>query len=139
MPEHYVIAGLQLAGSILLIVGLGHTAFYRIFGWKEDLARISPHNATLFMTLHIGTTILLFAFGVFTIYFASQLSQPNEGASAICLALSLLWCWRLIWQIVYFTPPKIERSKVRLVGHYSLIAMFSILVIAYAAPLVARP
>ena len=138
MSEHYVIVGLQLAGSILLILGLGHTAFYRIFGWKDDLAKISSHNAILFMTLHIGTTILLFAFGVFTIYFSSQLSQANEGAAAICLALSVFWGWRLVWQIAYFTPPQKERSTMRLVAHCALIAMFGMLIVAYAAPLVAR-
>ena len=130
--------GLQLAGAISLIIGFGHTAFYRIFGWKSDFARISPLNVKILMTIHLATTILLFGLGILTIRFSSQLSQPTEIASAICLALSLFWGWRLIWQIIYFRPSKIEHDNKLLVLHYSLIVMFSLLALFYAAPLAAR-
>ncbi len=137
MSGHLVEGGLQLAGGISLIIGLGHTAFYRMFGWERELARISPLNAKILMTIHIATTILLLLLGVLTIRFSSQLSQHTEIASAICLALSLFWGWRLIWQVIYFKPSTIEHDKKLLMLHYSLITMFGVLAIAYAAPLIA--
>lgn len=130
--------GLQLAGGISLIIGLGHTAFYRMFGWKDDLARISPLNAKILMTIHIATTILLLFFGVLTIRFSSHLSQNTEVAPVICLALSIFWGWRFIWQVIYFRPSTIEHDSKLLILHYSLITMFGILAIAYAAPLIAN-
>jgi hypothetical protein len=132
-------SGLQLAGGISLIIFLGHTPFYRILRWKRDLAGISPLNARILMPIHIATTILLFSPGVLTIRYSSQLSQPTEIASAICFTLSLFWGWRLNWQIIYFKPSKIPHDNKLLFLHYSLIVMFSVLVIAYAAPLIARP
>lgn len=136
MAGNLVEGGLQLAGCISLAIGLGHTAFYRIFGWKRDLAKISPLNAKILMTIHIATTILILFLGVLTIRFSSHLSQNTEIASVICLTLSLFWGWRLIWQVIYFRPSTIEHDNKLLMLHYSLITMFGILVIAYAAPLI---
>lgn len=130
--------GLQLAGAISLIIGFGHIAFYRVFRWKGDFAKISPLNARIFMTLHIATIILLFGFGILTIRFSSQLAQPTEIASTICLLLSLFWSWRLIWQIVYFKPFKQERDNKLQFLRYTLIVMFSLLALFYAAPLMKR-
>jgi hypothetical protein len=135
MESSYPTYGLQVAGVISVIIGLGHTAFHRIFGWESDFQKITALNAKIFMTIHIATTLLLLWLGVLTFRYAALLSQSTEVASIICLSLSIFWCWRLIWQVLYFKPSKIEHDNRLLALHYVLILLFAALVIAYATPL----
>lgn len=137
MESSYSTLGLQIAGIISLVIGIGHTAFHRIFGWHRDFQRISTLNVKVFTTIHIATTLFLIVTGALTFRYASLLSQPTEVASVICLSLFVFWCWRFIWQVLYFKPSKIEHDRRFLLLHYVLVALFAALTLGYGAPLVA--
>lgn len=135
METSYPTFGLQVAGIISIIIGIGHTAFHRIFGWQRDFQKISALNVKVFTTIHIATTLFLLAVGALTFRYAALLSQPTEVASVVCLSLFLFWCWRLIWQVLYFKPSKIEHDRRLLALHYVLVLLFTALAIGYGAPL----
>ena len=129
---------LQAAGIVTLLIGIGHTLFHRIFGWKQAFANISVHNAKVFTTIHIGSTLFLFLVGALTLRYPELLSQSTEPASVICVSLSLFWGWRFLWQLAYFKPSRIEHNSRPLVLHYLFTLSFAFLVIAYGTPVAAR-
>ena len=136
MESSYPTFGLQVAGIISIVIGIGHTAFHRIFGWQRDFQRISTLNVKVFTTIHIAATLFLLMVGALTFRYAALLSQSTEVASIVCLSLFLFWCWRLIWQLFYFKPSKIEHDRYLLALHYVLVLLFAALAIGYGAPLV---
>ncbi|MBI5342613.1 MAG: hypothetical protein HZB63_04765 [Deltaproteobacteria bacterium] len=129
---------LQAAGIVTVLIGIGHTAFHRIFGWKRAFASISVHNAKVFTTIHIGSTIFLYLVGALTLRYSALLSQSTEPASVLCVSLSLFWSWRLLWQLTYFKPSPIKQDTRFLVMHYAFTLSFAFLVAAYGAPVAAR-
>ncbi len=130
--------GLQAAGIISVLIGLGHTSFHRIFGWKRAFASMSAHNAKVLATIHIGATLFLLLVGALTLRYSELLSQPTEPALVLCVSLSLFWTWRLVWQVTYLRPSRIEHDSRFLALHYVFTLLFAFLVIAYGAPAAAR-
>ncbi len=137
MESSYPTFGLQVAGVISVVIGVGHTAFHRIFGWQRDFQKISALNVKVFTTIHIVTTLFLLAVGALTFRYAALLSQPSEVALIVCLALFLFWSWRFIWQVLYFKPSKIEHDRRLLPLHYVLVVLFAMLALGYGTALVA--
>lgn len=137
MESSYTTYGLQLAGAISIVIGIGHTAFHRIFGWQHDFQKISAFNVKVFTTIHIATTLFLLGLGALTFRYATLLSQTSEVASITCLSLFIFWSWRLIWQVLYFKPSKFEHDRRLLVLHYVLVLLFAALAIGYGVPLIA--
>jgi hypothetical protein len=137
MDASYLTLGLQVAGVISLAIGIGHTAFHRIFGWQREFQKISALNVKVFTTIHIATTVFLLGIGALTFRYAALLSQATEVASVVCLSLFIFWLWRLIWQLLYFKPSKIEHDLGLLTLHYVLVLLFAALAVGYVLPLAA--
>jgi len=138
MKSSSFVYGLQAAGVVSLLIGLGHTSFHRIFGWKRAFASLSVRNAKVLTTIHIGATLFLLLVGALTLRYSELLSQPTEPASVLCVSLSLFWTWRLLWQVTYLKPSQIEHDGGFLALHYVFTLLFAVLVIAYGAPVAAR-
>lgn len=101
MESSFPTYGLQLAGIISVAIGIGHTAFHRIFGWRRDFQNIAALNVKVFTTIHIATILFLLGLGALTFRYAALLSQATEVASIVCLCLCVFWSWRLIWQVLF--------------------------------------
>lgn len=138
MTSNFFHHGLQAAGVVTVLIGIGHTAFHRIFGWKQAFASIGVHNAKVITTIHMGATLFLFLVGALTLRYSELLSQPTEPASVLCASLSLFWSWRLLWQLTYLKPSRAGRNSRLLVLYYAFILFFAFLVLAYGAPVAAR-
>jgi len=137
MESSYPTFGLQVAGIISLVIGIGHTAFHRIFGWHRDFQKIAALNVKVFTTIHIATTLFLLGVGALTFRYAALLAQPTEVAAVVCSSLCFFWCWRFIWQVLYFKPSKLGHDRRLLALHYVLVLLFAMLAIGYGVPLVA--
>lgn len=127
---------LQVAGAVSVALGVGHTAFHRIFGWEREFAKMSVLNRKVFTTIHVATTLFLLVCGVLTLRYAPLLAQPGEAAWVICLSFGAFWLWRLLWQLFYFRPSRLQPKRSLLVLHYALVVLFALLTAGYGAPLV---
>jgi len=134
MIHKILIYGLTLGGALSITIGLFHTYFYRFFNWEDDFSKISILNARVFCTIHIATILFLIGFGFLSIQFRETLSEASGLAAGICIFYSLFWLWRLLWQVIYFNPSKIELDSKLLVVYYMLVSLFAILFIVYGAP-----
>lgn len=128
-----------LTGGILSFgVAAGHSLFYRVFGWKSDLEKISILNRKILYTIHIFLTIFFLIFATISILFAAELSTGKGIAGGLCFGYALLWIIRLIWQIAYFRPSEIPHNRNLLIFHCFLIFLFAFLSLCYFAPLAQR-
>jgi hypothetical protein len=95
-----VLAGVAQLGMVL--VGL---QVPRVFGWRQDLARLRPSNRRLFWVY--GTFIVLanIGFGLLSILHASEIAAGRGFAGGFALFAGLYWLARLIVQYAAFNTP----------------------------------
>lgn len=127
-----------LGGSLMLVVGIAHVFFYRIFGWRAAFARLRALDAKVFYTLHVALMLLGLALAFVSLRYPEELSRRAGLGGTITAALAAFWLWRLVWQVVYFRPGKLEVARRWLVFHYAWSALFAALTLAYAWPVAAR-
>jgi hypothetical protein len=94
--------------SLLIIGGLHstafaafHLAFWRLFGWREELHRISQVNSGILQVLNLCLTLLLLGLGALVVLDRSEIVSSRVGQHLLVL-LSVFWTFRLIVQFVFF-------------------------------------
>jgi asparagine N-glycosylation enzyme membrane subunit Stt3 len=133
-PEAAIITG----GVLSLSMAWFHRGFYVLFGWRREFAKISPLNARVLYTIHLALLLLFLAFGALSLVYWRELARAEGLAGGLTLAYSLFWLWRTVWQWAYFRPPPSARRTGVPAVHYTLVAIFAALCLAYLVPLVAR-
>lgn len=118
------------AGVLTLALAIFHLRFPRLFGWGADFVKLTATNHKLLYTIHAALTLLLLIIGIITLVFAVELATGVGLAGGIGVSLALFWLWRLIWQLAVFRRPS------RRALHGVLIAVFAVLAVAYALPVV---
>ncbi len=95
-----VLAGLAHLG--LVAVGL---QVPRVFGWREDLAKLRPANRRLFWVY--GAFILLsnVGFGAISLACPAEIAAGKGAAGAFALFAGLYWAARLAVQYAAFDTP----------------------------------
>ncbi|MCP4231394.1 MAG: hypothetical protein GY771_14770 [bacterium] len=129
-----IIAG----GALTVLLIVFHFLFYKLFGWKEDFAKVSARNAKIYMTIHIALILFFVIFAVISFAYTEELARASGLAGLLTAGYALLWLWRLVWQIVYFKPSGRHLKGSLLMIHYAIILVCFLLFAVYAAPIVAR-
>jgi hypothetical protein len=114
-------------GILTLLVATFHVRFSELFKWKSDFRSVSVLNKKISHTIHLALLLIFYLFGLLSLIYARELSECNGISFGLNLMISAFWLWRTAWQIYYF------KGKAM---HYALIAIFSLLFIAYSVPLI---
>ncbi len=122
-----------IGGILSLLMGLFHTQFPKIFKLKNSFKEDQNSSYKIIFTIHIALIIILFEFGFFSIIYSQEIAQKKGLGFGFLIINSILWLWRLFWQIYYFKIPKNLDKKPVL--HYFLISFFSIMLSIYLIPL----
>jgi hypothetical protein len=131
-------AGIVAGGILMLIVGIAHMFFHRIFDWRQVFARVRVLDAKVFYTLHVALMLLGFVLAYVSLRHSDELSRGAGAAGTITTLLAAFWLWRLVWQVVYFRPRRLQVGRRWMRVHYGWIALFVMLTIAYSLPIAAR-
>jgi hypothetical protein len=93
---------LLFIGSVYnLGFGLFHLCFWKIFRWKEDLAKLGGLNRAIVPVLNIHLTYVLFVFAFLSAVYPESLLQYSLGR-AVLGGISLFWFGRAVNQILFF-------------------------------------
>lgn len=95
-----VLAGVAQLGMVL--VGL---QVPRVFGWREDLARLRPANRRLFWVYGIFIVLANIGFGLLSILYAPEIAAGRGFAGGFALFAGLYWLARLVVQYAAFNTP----------------------------------
>jgi hypothetical protein len=114
-------AALFAVGIYHLGFALFHFGFWRLFRWKEELARLGHVNRAIMQTLNVCFTYLAFGFAVLAFAYPQSLGAPVLGV------LAGLWLLRAALQVVYF----------RRVGARINAALVALFLLGAALPIVA--
>jgi hypothetical protein len=131
-------AGIVAGGILMLIVGIAHTLFYRIFGWRQAFARLRVLDGKVFYTLHVALMLLGLLLAYVSLRHSDELGRAAGLGGTITVLLAAFWLWRLVWQLVYFRPRRLEVGRKWIVFHYAWVALFALLTVAYSLPVATR-
>ena len=121
------IMSIYAGGVMTLLMAIFHIRFPKVFKWGKDYGRITEINKRIFHTIHLALLLLFVVIGIFSLFYASELSECKGVSFGFNLLISFFWLWRTIWQILYF------KGKTML---FVLIVVFSILFLAYLIPII---
>jgi hypothetical protein len=128
---------LEIAGALLIALGLGHAFFDRYFGWKGELARVSLLTRQVFQVHTFFIGLLLVLFGACSLFYADALLEPVPLSRALLAGMALFWLCRLACQWFFYDPALWRGSRFRTAMHV-LFSMFWIyLVLTYGGALAA--
>ena len=104
-------AAIAAVGVYHLGFALFHLGFWKIFRWRDELARLGHLNRAIMQVLNVCFTYLAFAFALLAFAFPHSLVDPVLGL------LAGLWLLRAALQVVFF-----RRVAVRI--NAALVALF---------------
>jgi hypothetical protein len=93
---------LRIAGATHIALGLAHAAFWRVFGWTAETARLSPLTARVFAAHTFFVAFLLVALGALALGRADLLVAPSELAQLVIGGSLVFWFLRLLAQPLVF-------------------------------------
>jgi hypothetical protein len=128
---------IQAGGVLWVLVAAGHTAFYRLFGWREEFERMRRLNRQVFYTIHVALYLSMLPAAFVSIVYPEQLARAEGIGGVLALSYALIWGWRLVWQLAYFGPITDKVSTGWRRFHYALVALFVVLTASYAGPVAA--
>ena len=117
---------LRLGGLHCLGFALFHLAFWRLFGWKHELAKLSPANRAIMQILNLRLVYVFLGMGALSLAFSDELLDTRLG-HVILAFMALFWLGRSIEQLVFL---RINDWRVHL-----LTALFVLGAVLYAVPL----
>lgn len=77
-----------------------HAFFWKLFDWKEDLAKLTPPNNSVMQILNL---CLMFVFVIFAYLSAFQTNELLETklGRAVLLSIAVFWFLRAVEQVVF--------------------------------------
>lgn len=76
-----------------------HLTFWRLFGWKHELVRVSVANRAIMQILNLRLIYVFFGMGSIALAFAPELVGTRLGHVLLCF-MTLFWVGRTIEQLV---------------------------------------
>jgi hypothetical protein len=131
-------ASIVAGGILMLVVGIAHVFFYRIFGWRQAFAKVRVLDAKVFYTIHVALMLLGLVLAYVSLRFSDELSRGTGLGGTITALLAAFWLWRLAWQLAYFRPRRLPLGRRWVLFHYGWVALFLMLAVAYSGPIAAK-
>ena len=116
-----------LCGLYSLGFALFHTQFWRLFDWKNDLAKLTPVNKAIMQIFNTRLIYLFLFVAAICFIFTDELSTTPLGRFFL-IGMSLFWLGRTIEQFVFL---KVDQPMVHLLTY-----IFILGTILFAIPVV---
>lgn len=95
---------LRICGAGLILLGLLHLPISRYLKWREEAARMSELNATVFHVHTFFIVLVLFLTGLPALLDPGIFLESSRAARWGCWSLALFWAIRLVMQWTIYKP-----------------------------------
>ena len=127
-----------MAKTLLILAGLAHLGLVavgfqvpRLFGWKEDLARLCPRNRRLFWVYGAFIVLANLGFGALSLVYAGEIAAGKGAAGGFALFVALYWAARLAVQYAAFDTPDWPQEARRPLAKHGLGSLFLAMTLVY--------
>jgi len=96
-PEILIMTG----GTFTAVFAVFHLAFWKIFRWKRDLAKLTAVNRAIVQVLNLCLTFAFVIFAYLSLAHTHEMLTTDLGRSLILL-IAVFWYLRALEQVVFF-------------------------------------
>lgn len=96
-----------ISGVLNLMFAVFHMMFWRLFKWKDELAKISVENRGIMQVLNLVLIFVFIAAAYIAFFHGPELLQTQLGRTLL-ISGSLFWLLRAIYQPVFWGLNKIS-------------------------------
>lgn len=114
---------LQIAGLILIALGLAHGYFERYFGWRKETAPLTLVTRQIFYLHCFFIAVVLIMMGILSVVYTNDMVRAGPLGRAVCGALAVFWILRLGAQWFFYDSRIWQGSRFRTSMHW----VFSVL------------
>ena len=100
-PDFWVMAPLYAAGILYSGIAVLHLTFWKLFRWREELAKLGRTNRAAMQILNLCMT-LVFVIAAYLCFVHSDALALSPIGHALLVGLAFFWVTRGIEQIVFF-------------------------------------
>jgi hypothetical protein len=118
---------LRLAGAVILVLVAAYPIYPKWFGWRQELERVSLLTRQVFF-VHCGFIVLLLALqAVLLLKFPQAVMEKSSAAQALLLGMTAFWIYRLIAQLLIYSPRLWTGNRLHTVVHVVFTALWAYL------------
>ena len=124
---------------LILIGGLLHFGILlasalvpQVLDWKESLSKLDPLLRQLIWVHGAFIVLVIIAFGVLSLLFATELASGTPLARGVCLFISLFWAIRVFVQFFIFDAKPFLKTPLLKLGYHGLTLVFIYHTVVYA-------
>lgn len=92
---------LFIGGIYHVAFAVFHLSFWKLFGWKSDLAKLNRINRSIMQILNLRLIFVFLIFAAVSLFYADELLETRIG-KFLLTGISLFWLARAVEQIVFF-------------------------------------
>lgn len=111
MPLFDLAFYLKFAGFALIILGISHAWFEKLFDWRAETARLSRFNQQVVYVHNFFIGLICVMMGAVALFGTRALIEPTFAGSWLCGGLVIFWACRLVIQFAFYDA-KLRRGKV---------------------------
>ena len=100
-----ILVALYAGGALHVAFAAFHLLFWKIFRWREELAKLVPLNRQVVQVLNLALTVAFAGAAYVSIRFAPDLATMPLGRG-VCFAVAVFWLARLAMQFMFFDMRK---------------------------------
>lgn len=89
-----------VCGIYSIAFAIFHMLFWKIFGWKKDLAKLRPENRAIMQILNLRLIYVFLFAGVMCFVFPEELHTYAMGKTFMA-GFSVFWLGRTVEQVVF--------------------------------------
>jgi hypothetical protein len=122
---------LQIAGALLLALGLAHVFFNRYFGWDQELASVSLFTRRVFQVHCFFIALVLVLLGAGSLFYADALLDPTPLSRLVLAGIVVFWLCRLFAQFFFYDQAIWKGDPFRTSMHWAFSTLWIYLVVIY--------
>lgn len=122
---------LRVLGATHIVLGVAHVWIWRLFGWTDELKRVSPLTARVFAVHTFFIAFVLVALGALAFGRPDLLVARSDFARLLLGTGVVFWLLRLVAQPVVFDPVLLRGSVYRWPVRAAAMFLFGLYVLAY--------
>jgi len=123
---------LQIVGTLLMLLGLSHIFFNRIFGWKQELAAVSLLTRRVFFVHNFFIGLVVVLGGAASFFCANALLRPSTLSRAVLAGMATFWLCRLLAQFVAYDREIWRGDRFRTFMHVACSLLWCYVTATYA-------
>jgi hypothetical protein len=126
---------LQIAGILLLVLGLAHVFFNRYFGWDHELASLSLFTRRVFQVHCFFIALVLVLLGAGSLFYADALLEPTPLSRVVLAGIVVFWLCRLFAQFFFYDQAIWKGDRFRTRMHWAFSTLWIYLLVIYGSAL----